>query len=66
MPGSGTRTFLEQPDHDEASPRQAQIEILIALSPKFKTRLTAEGRYRYHLWNTVIVAANEQLRSSQS
>ena len=39
MPGSGTRTFLE-PDHYEASPRQAQIEILIALSPKFKARLT--------------------------
>ena len=39
MPGSGTRTFLE-PDHYEASLRQAQIEILIALSPKFKARLT--------------------------
>ncbi len=39
MPGSGTRTFLE-PDHYEGSLRQAQIEILIALSPKFKARLT--------------------------
>jgi hypothetical protein len=39
MPGSGTRTFLE-PDHYEASLRQAQIEILIALSSKFKARLT--------------------------
>ena len=39
MPGSGTRTFLE-PDHYEASLRQAQIEIVIALSPKFKARLT--------------------------
>ena len=39
MPGSGTRTFLE-PDHYEASLRQAQIEILITLSSKFKARLT--------------------------
>ncbi len=39
MPGSGTRTFLE-PDHYEASLRQAQIEILIASSAKFKARLT--------------------------
>ena len=39
MPGSGTRTFLE-PDLYEASLRQAQIEILIALSSKFKGRLT--------------------------
>jgi hypothetical protein len=39
MPGSSTRTFLE-PDHYEASLRQAQIEILIALSPKFMARLT--------------------------
>ena len=29
MPGSGTRTFLE-PDHYEASLRQAQINIVIA------------------------------------
>ena len=33
MPGSGTRTFLE-PDHYEASLRQAQIEIVIALCPQ--------------------------------
>jgi AraC-like DNA-binding protein len=39
MPGSGTRTFLE-PDNYEASLRQAQIEILIALTPQFKARLT--------------------------
>jgi AraC-like DNA-binding protein len=39
MPGSGTRTFLE-PDHYEASLRQAQIDIVIAFSPKFKARLT--------------------------
>ena len=39
MPGSGTRTFLE-PDHYEASLRQAQIEILVALSPQFRARLT--------------------------
>jgi AraC-like DNA-binding protein len=39
MPGSGTRTFLE-PDHYEASLRQAQVEITIALSPEFKARLT--------------------------
>ncbi len=39
MPGSGTRTFLE-PDHYEASLRQAQIEIIIALSPRFKARLS--------------------------
>ena len=39
MPGSGTRTFLE-PDHYEASLRQAQIEIVIAVSPTFKARLT--------------------------
>jgi hypothetical protein len=35
MPGSGTRLFLE-PDHYEASLCQAQIEIIIAISPKFK------------------------------
>lgn len=39
MPGSGTRAFLEV-DHYEASLRQAQIEILIAPSSKFKARLT--------------------------
>jgi hypothetical protein len=39
MPGSGTRTFLE-PDHYEASLRQAQINIVIAVGPKFKARLT--------------------------
>jgi AraC-like DNA-binding protein len=39
MPGSGTRTFLE-PDHYEASLRQAQIGILIAPSAEFKARLT--------------------------
>jgi AraC-like DNA-binding protein len=39
MPGSGTRTFLE-PDHYEASLRQAHIDVVIALVPKFKARLT--------------------------
>jgi AraC-like DNA-binding protein len=39
MPGSGTRAFLE-PDHYEASLRQAQINIVIAVGPKFKARLT--------------------------
>jgi hypothetical protein len=39
MPGSGTRAFLE-PDHYEASLRPAQINIVIALGPKFKARLT--------------------------
>ncbi len=39
MPGSGTRLFLE-PHHYEASLSQAQIEIIIAISPKFKARLT--------------------------
>jgi AraC-like DNA-binding protein len=39
MPGSGTRTFLEA-DHYEASLRQAQIEIVMASSAKFKARLT--------------------------
>jgi len=39
MPGSGTRTLLE-PDHYEASLRQTRIEILIALTSKFKARLT--------------------------
>ncbi|MGB9647258.1 MAG: helix-turn-helix domain-containing protein [Stellaceae bacterium] len=39
MPGSGTRTFLE-PDHYEASLRQAKIEILVTLNPQFKARLT--------------------------
>jgi AraC-like DNA-binding protein len=39
MPGSGTHTFLE-PDHYEASLRHAQIEIFIALSTKFKARVT--------------------------
>jgi AraC-like DNA-binding protein len=39
MPGSGTRVFLE-PDHYEASLRQAQIGVLIVLSSKFKARLT--------------------------
>ena len=39
MPGSGTRTFVE-PDHYEASLRQAQIEIVISLSSKFKASLT--------------------------
>lgn len=39
MPGSGTRTFLE-PDHYEASLRQAQIDIAVTPRGKFKARLT--------------------------
>jgi AraC-like DNA-binding protein len=39
MPGSSTRAFLES-DHYEASLRQAQIQIVIVLSAKFKARLT--------------------------
>jgi len=37
MPGSGTRTFLE-PDHYEASLRQAQIEFVITCGAGFKAR----------------------------
>ena len=39
MPGGGTRTFLE-PDHYEASLRQAQIEAVIVPRGRFKARLT--------------------------
>jgi|SRR6516225_6129959 len=39
MPGGGTRTFLE-PDHYEASLRQAQIEAVIVPRAKFQARLT--------------------------
>src|SRR6516164_5232318 len=39
MPGGGTRTFLE-PDHYEASLRQAQIESVIVPRGKFRARLT--------------------------
>jgi hypothetical protein len=39
MPGGGTRTFLE-PDHYEASLRQAQIEAVIVPRGKFTARLT--------------------------
>src|SRR6516165_4866411 len=39
MPGGGTRTFLE-PDHYEASLRQAQIGAVIVPRSKFKARLT--------------------------
>jgi AraC-like DNA-binding protein len=39
MPGGGTRTFLE-PDHYEASLRQAQIEAVIVPRCKFNARLT--------------------------
>src|SRR6516225_8125659 len=39
MPGGGTRTFLE-PDHYEASLRQAQIEAMIVPRGKFRARLT--------------------------
>jgi AraC-like DNA-binding protein len=39
MPGSGTRTFLE-PDHYEASLRQAQIDVVITARGRFKARST--------------------------
>jgi AraC-like DNA-binding protein len=39
MPGGGTRTFFE-PDHYEASLRQAQIEAVMVARGKFKARLT--------------------------
>jgi AraC-like DNA-binding protein len=39
MPGSGTRSFLD-PDHYEASLRQAQIELIITCGANFKARLT--------------------------
>lgn len=39
MPGSGTRTFLD-PDHYEASLRQAQIDLIITCWSQFKARLT--------------------------
>src|SRR5438552_2923734 len=45
MPGSGTRTFVE-PDHYEASLRQAQIEIVITSRGRFRARSTwAELHY---------------------
>jgi hypothetical protein len=39
MPGSGTRNFLD-PDHYEASLRQAQIELVITSLGEFKACLT--------------------------
>jgi AraC-like DNA-binding protein len=39
MPGGGTRTFVE-PDHYEASLREAQIEAVIVPRGKFRARLT--------------------------
>ncbi|HMD66266.1 MAG TPA: helix-turn-helix domain-containing protein [Stellaceae bacterium] len=39
MPGSGTRSFLD-PDHYEASLRQAQIELMIACGADFRAHLT--------------------------
>jgi len=39
MPGGGTRTFLE-PDHYEASLRQAKIEAVIVPQTKFGARIT--------------------------
>jgi AraC-like DNA-binding protein len=45
MPGGGTRTFLE-PDHYEASLRQAQIEFVITRGAGFKARqIWAELHY---------------------
>ena len=42
MPGGGTHTFLE-PDHYEASLRQAQIEAVIVPRGKFRASLTWAG-----------------------
>jgi hypothetical protein len=39
MPGSGTRTFIE-PDHYEASLRQALIEAVVTPCGGFRARLT--------------------------
>jgi AraC-like DNA-binding protein len=39
MPGSGTRTFLD-PDHYEASLRDAQVEAIIVSRGHFRARLT--------------------------
>jgi AraC-like DNA-binding protein len=39
MPGGGTSTFFE-PDHYEASLRQAQVELVILPRAEFKARLT--------------------------
>jgi len=39
MPGGGTRTFLD-PDHYEASLREAQIEAVIISRGKFRARLS--------------------------
>ena len=39
MPGGGTRTFLD-PDHYEASLREAQIEVVIISRGKFRARLS--------------------------
>jgi hypothetical protein len=42
MSGGGRRTVLE-PDHYEASPRQAQIEAVIVPQAKFRARITWSG-----------------------
>ena len=50
MPGGGTRTFLE-PDHYEASLREAQIEAVIISRGQFRARLTwAELHHLQILW----------------
>jgi hypothetical protein len=46
MPGAGTRTFLE-PDHYEASLRQAQIEAVIVTRGKFRASLTPVQRHTF-------------------
>ena len=63
--GSGTRTFVEA-DHYEASLRQAQIVIVIALNPKFKARLTAEADIVITCGTPSLSQPMKQLRSSQS
>jgi len=50
MPGGGTRTFLE-PDHYEASLREAQIVAVIISRGQFRARLTwAELHHLQILW----------------
>ena len=58
MPGSGTRTFLE-PDHYEASLRQAQIEFVITCGAGLKVRqVWAE------LHHSQLLRCEEDLRAS--
>jgi AraC-like DNA-binding protein len=55
MPGGGTCTFFE-PDHYEASLRQAQIELVTVPSGEFKARLT-----RAHLHDLQVLRCEEKV-----